>query len=277
MCRLVFVAALLHLLLPADARAEAFAFRSEVIPKAFTATIGGELSFPRGKGPFPVVILMHPCGGLERFSLATLRAHATDLIGVGFATLILDSYGARKLTGGKVCRGGIPTLWFRRDDAFNAMRALWSHEKVSKDNMFLLGQSDGASAALASALGGGSVGNFRAVAAYYPPCGWLGYGSRDIVSPTIVFVGEKDDWTPPGACIKAKSAGTVRGAEFEVVSYPNAYHAFDQQRRPVKYLGHTLAYDRAATVDSRQRLKAFFIRHLTDDLKSAPPFSGKAK
>jgi dienelactone hydrolase len=267
---------LLLMLCPLHARAEAFSFRSSVTPTDLTATLKGELSLPKKAGPFPAVILMHPCGGLEPIGLAALQAHAKELVDSGFATLIFDSYGPRNLTGGKACGGGMRTASFRRADAFNAMEALQRHEKISKDNIFLVGFSDGALAGLVSAKGG-SIGNFRAVGAYYPWCGPLEGTSYAIRSPTLVFVAEKDDWTPPAGCIKAKNAGVVTGAEFEVITYPGAHHSFDQQRPTIKYMGHTLAYSREATLDSRKRLKEFFIKYLTDELKTTPPFSAKAK
>jgi dienelactone hydrolase len=274
---------LIPILFPVNAHAELLTFRSEVTPSEYTATIRGDLSFPRGNGPFPVVILLHPCGGLDPVALTTLQAHSRELLSNGFATLILDSYGPRHLTGGKMCS---PAGWIksrpdgryelRRDDAFNAMAALQRHAKISKENIFLLGLSDSASAGLLSAKGG-SVGNYRAIAAYYPYCRLLAGVRYVYKSPTIVFVGEKDDWTPPVECIKAKNAGIVTGAEFEVIAYPNAYHGFDQPRPMRKVMGYTMAYDREAAVDSRKRYVEFFIRNLTAELKVTPPFSGKAK
>jgi dienelactone hydrolase len=278
--RLVLLTAVLH---PAHAHAESLTFRSEVTANEFTATIGGDLSLPKGKGPFPVVILLHPCGGLDEVALTTLRAHSRELLSNGFATLILDSYGPRNLMGGKACGGLghqsvlVRQYELRRDDAFNAMVALQRHANISKENIFLLGLSDGASAALLSAKGG-PVDHFRAIAAYYPDCGKLLGGVGYVYkSPTIVFVGEKDNWTPPAECIKSKTPGVVTGAEFEVISYPNTYHGFDQSRPMRRVLGYTMAYDREATVDSRKRYIEFFIKNLTAELKAAPPFSGKAK
>ena len=268
-------------LLPAHAHAESLTFRSEAIPADLTATIGGELSLPKGKGPFPVVILLHPCGGLDEVVLTTLQGHSRELLSSGFATLILDSYGSRNLTGGKMCSNRLYRsdirYGIRRDDAFNAMAALQRHANISKENIFLLGLSDGGSAAVLSAKGG-TVDHFRAIASYYPDCGKLLGGVGYVYkSPIIIFVGEKDDWTPPAECIKSKSPGVVTGAEFEVISYPNAYHGFDQPRPMRKVLGYTMAYDREATVDSRKRYIEFFIKNLTAELKTAPPFSGKAK
>jgi dienelactone hydrolase len=259
-----------------SAQAEVLTFRSEAVPSSWTATIGGDLALPKGDGPFPVVILLHPCGGLNAIALTTLQAHAKELAVAGFGTYILDSYGPRNLGNGKACEN-LPTGSLRRGDAFNAMVALKRHPKIAGENIFLLGLSDGANAALLSAKGG-TDGHFRAIAAYYPDCqrllGGVGYVYK---SPTIVFVGEKDDWTPPAECIKSKSPGAVTGAEFQVIAYPNARHGFDQQQAARKYLGHTLAYDREATIDSGKRVKAFFIKYLTADLANAPPFLARPK
>jgi hypothetical protein len=46
---------------------------------------------------------MHGCSGLHPLTRKSLQAHARDLVGAGFATLILDSSGPRKLTGERVC------------------------------------------------------------------------------------------------------------------------------------------------------------------------------
>lgn len=185
--------------------------------------------------------------------------------------------------GGKACGGvGHPSVVprqyeLRRDDAFNAMAALQRHAKVSKDNIFLMGLSDGGSAALVSARGG-LPQQFRAIAAYYPNCEkLLGGGSNVHRSPTIVFAGEKDDWSPPAACIRAKSAGTVTGAEFEVLTYPNTYHGFDMPGSSRKVFGYTMASNPEASTDSRRKYIEFFIKNLTAEIKAQPPFLGKAK
>ncbi len=265
-----WICSTLAVVLPISASAETIKFKSVVVPSDLTATLTGDLSFPAGTGPFPVVILLHPCGGLERFGLATLHAHAMNLQDAGFGTLILDSYGPRNLNGGKACE--MRTTAFRRDDAFNAMAALQSHSKVSKANIFLLGLSDGGGAALVAAKGGADA-RFSAVAAYYPGCTPLAGISYAIQSPTLVFVAGKDDWSPPADCLSAKRSGNVTGAEFDVINYPDAHHGFDQQRKAIRYKGHTLAFSPEAASDSRKRVKEFFIRHLTDELKTKVPTS----
>jgi poly(3-hydroxybutyrate) depolymerase len=168
---LYWICTALAFVLPISANAETLTFRSVVAPSDLTATLTGSLSFPAGGGPFPVVILLHPCGGLERFGLATLQAHARSLQDAGFGTLILDSYGPRNLNGGKAC--DMRTTAFRRDDAFNAMAVLQTQSKISKDNIFVLGLSDGGVAALVAAKGGTDA-RFSAAVAYYPGCAPLG-------------------------------------------------------------------------------------------------------
>ena len=63
-------------LLPVHAHAEFLTFHSEVTTNEFSAAIGALLSIPKGKGPFPAVILLHPCGGLDEVALTTLQAHS---------------------------------------------------------------------------------------------------------------------------------------------------------------------------------------------------------
>ena len=120
------------------AHAETFKFMSETSLYSYRATIGGELSFPQGGGPFPVVILLHSCRGLHPKERASLSALARSLINVGFATYILDSFSARGLTADKVCAigGGGEASEFRLDDLFKARDALQKHPKVDKNKFF---------------------------------------------------------------------------------------------------------------------------------------------
>src|SRR5262245_61610749 len=89
-----------------QASAETFRFQSNVFPKSYSATIGGELSFPPGHGPFPLVIFLHACGGLNSVAKASFAAHARPLAKAGFATFTLDSFSVRNLNSGEICNGG---------------------------------------------------------------------------------------------------------------------------------------------------------------------------
>jgi hypothetical protein len=73
------------------AYAEIFKFESKTGLQSYTATIGGELSLPPGRGPFPVVILLHACGGLDPTGKASLSAHAQSLTKVHAASRLTKS------------------------------------------------------------------------------------------------------------------------------------------------------------------------------------------
>jgi dienelactone hydrolase len=251
----------------ATAHAETLKFESKTSLASFNATISGELSFPQGGGPFPVVILLHACGGLDPLAVASLSAHARSLAKVGFATYILDSFSARGLNGGKVCKSGGEASEFRLDDLYNAREALQKHPRVDKNKFFVAGQSHGAGVALWAAVNVADRERFRAVAAFYPDCRALLH-SLKLKSPVVVFAGGKDDWTPLPVCEEAKARERTPGEELELIVYPNAYHAFDQKRHD-EYLGHVMIYDEQATADSQKRMEEFFLRYLPDDLPSS--------
>ena len=91
--------------------------------------------------------------------------------------------------------------------------------------------------------------------AYYPLC----YDNVQASVPTLVLIGEKDDWAGPvAACQALKSKNN-----FEVVVYPGATHSFSMPfDKPVDYAGHHLAYDEASTQQAEERTEAFIAAHL---------------
>lgn len=252
-------------------RGQVISFKSEVEPPKWSATISGWFVKPKGKGPFPTIIFLHACAGLTKGARDSILAHANYMKRYGFASFILDSFGARKLAGGQICQGTHVTrlaYQFRVDDAFNAMRRIQKIDFVSKENIFLAGQSHGAGSAMLAARADANKHKeaFRAVAAYYPPCRFLQLSSK-LKSPLIAFGGEKDDWVSFAACQKIQESKLTSGKEYVAILYPNALHGFDMLQKRLKVHGHLLGRNAKATVDSREKMRAFFTKNLTDDLK----------
>ena len=229
----------------------------------------GELSFPAGPGPFPAVVMMHGCSGLVEVVRNGLRSHAQFFNDQGFAVLILDSFGPRDLEGGKVCES-LELLgqaaYYRIQDAFGALHHLRGLEKIDGENIFLMGQSNGGSAAIVASQPKGQYAansdlTFRAVAAFYPWCG--AFTNTHLNSPLIVLAGDADDWTPPKACLDQKER--LVGTDYEVVIYPGAHHSFDLGGVKVQtYKGHTVGANPEALADSRERVIAFFRRYIPE-------------
>jgi dienelactone hydrolase len=196
-----------------------------------------ELLTPQGAGPFPAVIVMHPCNGVND----NTRRWAGRLVGWGYAALIVDSFRSRGLSN--VCgNGGALPASARAHDAIEAKDYLRGLPNIAKDRIGLIGFSHGANAALAASAA------FSAVVAFYPLC----TGSRP--SNALVLIGSADDWTPASRCLGGA------GANLKV--YPGATHAFDAPRAERTYLGHRLAYDAAATADAIDRTRRFLSARL---------------
>lgn len=246
-------------------------FKSEVEPPKWSATISGWFVKPKGNGPFPTIIFLHACAGLSKPSGDSISAHANYMKKYGFASFVLDSFSARKLSGGQICKGTYVTRLayeFRVDDAFNALRRIQKIDFVSKDNIFLVGQSHGAGSAMIAARADANKHDeaFRAVAAYYPPCRHLGFNSK-LKSPLIAFGGGRDDWASFDTCQHVAKHKLTSGKEYIAILYPNALHGFDLLRKPFKSFGHLLGRNAKATADSRSKMREFFTKYLTDDLK----------
>jgi len=243
-----------------DARAQ--------VPVSFSAgskyngqpvTLSAELFMPGGKGPFPAVVLMHGCGGLKSAARQSLRTHARYLVANKFASLIVDSFGPRKNSGGWVCNSFERLRHarsYRTKDAYSALKYLKSLRDIDQRNLFLMGQSNGGSVAIKIARKNG----FRAVVAYYPWCGMLdNAASNSIISPLLIFGGELDHWVSPHSCKRRER----KIKNLQVIIYPAAVHSFDLNIKIQRYAGHLVGYNRHATTDSRSRMVAFFKKYIS--------------
>jgi len=107
-----------------------------------------------------------------------------------------------------------------------------------------MGQSQGGIVALSIARYGADEyvfpgkPKFQGIVAYYPGCGHVSdVRPVELVSPLLVLAGEKDDWTPPLGCVLARE--NVSGADYEVIVYDQAHHAFDLNIPVGTYANHT--------------------------------------
>src|SRR3954470_8332271 len=64
--------------------------------------IPARLQKPDGAGPFPAVVILHDCSGLGTPSSGAPRRWSTDLVELGYVTLIPDSFTPRGFPSG-VC------------------------------------------------------------------------------------------------------------------------------------------------------------------------------
>ena len=224
--------------------------------------VSGALFKPAGAGPFPAVVYMVGCGGIDSPPIRAQQKTAIDhMLAKGMAILIVDSFTPRNEPKG-VCAnldGEKASQYFARgsNDALAAVALLKAMPEIDAKHIFLIGFSLGAISSLQAVDSKNAASRDSGVAgvvAYYPFC----YDGVDPSVRTLVLIGEKDDWTPAAKC-----QAVTGKSNFEVVVYPGAYHVFNQpSEKPRDFLGHHLVYDEKATQDAQQRADAFIAASL---------------
>ncbi|WFU31898.1 dienelactone hydrolase family protein [Bradyrhizobium brasilense] len=230
-------------------------------PLASAQPLQGYLRTPDGPGPSPAVVLLHGCSG---FFKQLDERWGKRLAAWGYVTLTVDRFGPRGITS--ACTGGAPAATVH--DAYRALSYLARQSAVDPDRVAVVGFSQGAWLALLSVERGAIEHNaaekFRAAVAFYPPCVSI---KGDMTVPTLIMVGELDDWTPAKECRTLAEGrddyGISRqnraGHPIELIVYPGAYHGFDVQHysTPVQMLGHHLEFNEVARDQSIDALRKF--------------------
>lgn len=226
-------------------------------------SLDGFLSKPEGNGTFPAVVLLHGCSGTERRTdhqtvWRGLIRHASYLNGLGFVTLIVDSFATRNVSADRSCRASSAFVRIRVLDAFGALTYLQALPYVDPNQIGVVGLSQGAAAALRTVDKYYKLDDdpgFNAVVAFYP---WCAYDYASFTAPALILIGEADDWTPATQCRWLGKRKNV-----DVVVYPEAYHSFDLPiPGTVTYSGHTVGGNYGAYKDAQKRMGEFFALHL---------------
>jgi dienelactone hydrolase len=205
--------------------------------------------------------VLHGCGGLS----AHHHGWARRLVEWGYVAIVPDSFGPRG--HGAICSlNPQPTPSdTRAGDAWAAARHLAGLPYVRGDRIGVIGFSHGGRTVMAAVQGGSSLPPFVAAVAYYPGCDERVH--TNVTIPTLMLVGDKDDWTPADAC-RAVVRSLRRPELVSLLAYPNAYHGFDVEREGARYvrgargINHRVERDPVAAPDSITRTKAFFDQRL---------------
>lgn len=219
------------------------------------APIPAELKLPPGKGPFPVVIVLHGCAGLG----ASQWIWARRLNGWGYAALIPDSMTPRGVK--RVCEPSaqnLVTWWDRVGDVGSAAAWLRTRPEIDPNRIAVLGLSHGGATAVIATESVYASFGLRAAVDYYGPC--VDPEAHGNV-PLLVLAGANDDWGHPAQRCAAFGAALKPGQAFEMHVYPGVYHAFDNPNmvRTVSN-SHIMAYNKAAAEDSYVRVHDFLDR-----------------
>jgi dienelactone hydrolase len=242
-----------------------------------SGTLHAQLFKPDGSGPFPTVIALHGCGGLNGQSDRIQPRYldwAEQLLKDGNAVLLPDSYGSREL--GPQCRVKERRVLARRERVVDIMASRqWLSQQpwVSQNRISLIGWANGASALLWAVrpqlASRKAEPDFRAAVAFYPDCrisSGLGWSAR---VPTLLLIGASDDVSSPPACRQMVDGARGRSALARIVVYPGAAHDFDRADLPLHAIagadaglperGH-LGGDPDARADAQKRVAEWLAR-----------------
>ena len=190
------------------------------------------------------------------------RSFAQFVTGLGYVSLAVDSFATRGIKD--ACTKPMPALMLaRQGDALGALSYLSKLPFVDPQRIAVLGGSMGAMVALQLAsthhvetFDAPRDLKFRAAVAYYPLCG---VASEELIVPTLILIGELDDWTPARDCELWMKRRADRGAPVKLVIYPGAYHAFSvpafADGREMH--GHWLKYDAEAAGKAVEEMQSF--------------------
>lgn len=224
--------------------------------------ISGLLAKPEGAGPFPAVVLLHTCGGVKPHVSNDWPAY---LKGLGYVTLTVDTFGSRGL--GPCGNALHPSGPGRKTeayheitrDAYGAFDYLARQPYVAKDRIAVIGFSLGANAINSYLIHAPrtSAGNFKAAVGVYGRCHDL-WRYKPGPTPLMELAGELDER-------HIEACRTVR-PPIEVHVLPGAYHSWDDPQASGKIAdaGDYMRYDRNTTDKSRELVKDFLARHLSN-------------
>lgn len=260
---ILFVSITVFVVLPpanaADDSGEWVFFRSAPV-KEDSLLLSGYLYKPEGQGPFPAVIILHGCAGVDWHH----KNWAKQLTEWGYVALIIDSFSARSVRD--ICQ----YVWQvtptdRVSDILSGAYYLQQLNHVDGNRIGILGFSNGAVAGLKAIqkdvlpLSNMESYPIKAAVLFYPWCNAT--TDHHIKVPTLLHIGKDDDWTQSYRCVDLMNQ-LYNPKMLELIVHEGAYHAFDRPKKKRQYLGHTLEYNPTATHQALKKTKEFFSEHL---------------
>ena len=222
----------------------------------------GVLRRPEGVSRSAGIVLLPACANQAKSVDENWGARISSW---GYVTLTIDSFGPR---GIKNCERAIATYADLAFDAYRGLNFLAQKRFIDPKRIAILGFGSGAWQTLTAVERGtterASGSKFRAAVAFYPPC----RGFKGIMTvPTLILIGERDDWADIDACRKMAAGeddtGVSRqrgeGVPMRLIAYPDAYSGFDVPalKTAIRYHGHRLQFNQSAADQSSEALREF--------------------
>ena len=242
--------------------------RGETIVRPPAEIIDGYVTKPEGPGPFPAVVHLHGCSGVPNAFKdgADKGQWSVRLASWGYAVLVVDSFTTRGIE--HACTATGRSIAARIADAHGALAYLAAQPFVDAKRIAIIGFSQGAITTL-NLIGARDYElfenegehKFKAAVAFYPACPADG----TMTVPTLILIGELDDWTRAVGCTAMMKERTGVGSPVKLIVYPGAHHGFDVEAlQPGRErFGHRLEYNAAAANLANDEVGRFLAQYLT--------------
>ncbi|MCE2407172.1 MAG: dienelactone hydrolase family protein [Pseudomonadales bacterium] len=219
-------------------------------PKGISETVvDGKLFLPsHGEPPFPLVIVAPGSLGVAPSHIQ----HAETINGLGVATFILDSFGARQVTS-TVADQTQFSFAASAYDILATFNSLAARDEIDKESIGAQGHSRGGSAVITAAtrlLADSVIGTDRAlkgVLAAYP---WSG---QQFLNPKVgetevrVLMGDADEWCSVTQVQAHCQAIRLTGGKAAMRIFQGAQHSFDRDTPVVEIEDAAVARDAPIT------------------------------
>ncbi len=218
-----------------------------------------EVFKPKGNGPFPFVVLMHGCGGMDKVATQWVETYADFLNDAGVGAIAVDSFTNRRVK--EVCGKPTEGNWSRRrsQDAYSAAEFLATTGYADMSRVYLAGRSNGGTAvimALEPLMARNQPQKFAAGFSLVPAC--RDKVNVELAAPALVFIAGDDDANDPSFCIKMGETKRKDGhPPLKVIVYSGAFHGY-MDNVPFRYfMGWRMGYSHSAAQDTRRQILAY--------------------
>ena len=195
-----------------------------------TIAVDGKLFLPPDADrPLPLVIVCPGSLGVAHSHLS----HAETLCNTGFASFVLDSFGARSVTS-TVANQTQFSFAASAYDVLAAFAQLCEREEIDADRIGAQGHSRGGSAVLTAAtrrFADAVLGPGRALKGILPAYPWSG---QQFLDPSVgetevrVLMGDRDDWCSASQAQSHMQAIRLTGGKVSMLLVGGAGHGFDR-------------------------------------------------
>ena len=190
---------------------------------------------PNRNGKVPLVIIVPGSLSVGPNNLA----HAETFTNMGYASFVLDPFGARGVTS-TVANQMQFSFAASAYDVMAAVRELGQLAHIDANRIGLLGHSRGGMAVLSAIMRRLNAGVFggtitvRSTLAAYPWCGHQPLDPDVGDTEVRVLIGDRDNWVSPQQAQGMVQAIRLRGAAASIRLVAGAGHSFDRNE-PLKY------------------------------------------